>query len=64
MFRVAHYTKGSKQYLLDSKDAVAYFFSKESALAQARNTKPRVRNKMYIEEVQTLEDRTKSDYID
>jgi len=67
MFRVSQNTDNGKKYLLDRKDKVAYFFTKESAEQMAYQVSegiPEIEKFMRVEQVTTLEDVTKSDYFD
>jgi len=67
MFRVAQNTDNGKKYLLDRKDKVAYFFTKEGAEEAGYLISegiPEIESKMVVEQVTTLEDTTKSDYFD
>ena len=67
MFRVAQNPDNGKKYLLDRKDKVAYFFTKEGAVEAGLIISegiPEIETNMIVEQVTTLEDTTKSDYFD
>ena len=67
MFRVSQNTDNGKKYLLDRKNNVAYFFTKEQAEEMAYQISegvPGIEEHIRVEQVTTVEDTTRTDYFD